>query len=288
MPNKPGPAYRESPWPLLRNALVSYLDSSRPHLVQGVVEMDVTEALEAIWRIQHELQLAVSFHAFLVHSLVQAAMHHPAVVTYRRGNKLLTFEDIDVLNPIEKRLANGLRIPIAYILRAAQQKTLADINWELRGAIRADDLPQEESVCLRRRFGRMPAPGRKFLSWRTKKDPFLLKKLYGTTLLTNVRMHGFVNGGAAWGPTVHTFSMGAGTVTDRLRLNERGEVVKRKVLTLSASADHDIIDGMVAARFIAQMTQLVESAAGLDEEFVEETRGFIGETHGRAREAVHA
>jgi pyruvate/2-oxoglutarate dehydrogenase complex dihydrolipoamide acyltransferase (E2) component len=216
-------------------------------------------------------------------------MQHPTVVTYRRGNKLITFEDIDVLTPIEKKLANGVRIPVAYVVRGAQQKTLAQINWELRSAIRADDLAGEEAIKLRRKFAHMPAFVRNLVSWRTKTDPFLLKKLHGTVLLTNVQTHGFPNAAAVWGPTVHTLSMGAGTITDRVKLNERGEPVNRKVLMLSGSADHDIIDGMMATRFVQQMTQLVESAAGLDDEFLAETRNLLAsEAGGRAKVAVHA
>jgi pyruvate/2-oxoglutarate dehydrogenase complex dihydrolipoamide acyltransferase (E2) component len=282
------PAYRETQWPVVRNALVSYLNSSRPHVVHGLIEIDVTNALDAIRRIQKELRIAVSFHAFLLHSLVQAAVHHPTVLTYRRGNKLITFEDIDVLTPIDKRLANGVRIPVAYIVRGAQQKRLAQINWELRSAIRAGDLAGEEAIKLRRKFARMPALVRNLVSWRTRNDPFLLKKLHGTVLLTNVQTHGLPNAAAVWGPSVHTLSMGAGTITDRLKLNERGEPVSRKVLMLSGSADHDIIDGAVATRFILHMTQLLESAAGLDDEFIAETGNLLArESNGRTQVAIH-
>ncbi|HUA59121.1 MAG TPA: 2-oxo acid dehydrogenase subunit E2 [Verrucomicrobiae bacterium] len=284
-----GPAFRESQWPLLRNALLSYLDSSRSHVVHGMIEMDVTEALQAIRRIERELRIAVSFHAFLLHSLVQAAMRHPTVVTYRRGNKLLTFEDIDVLTPIEKRLPHGVRIPVAHIVRAAQQKSLAQINWELRSAIRAGDLAGEEAIRLRRRFARMPAFIRGLVSWRVKRDPFLLKKLHGTVLLTNVQSRGLANACSVLGLTVHTLSLGAGSITDRVKLDQRGVPVNRRILMLSGSADHDIVDGMVASRFIAQMTRLVESAAGLDSGFVAETRLLQRqESHGNVQTPVYA
>jgi len=284
-----GPVFRESEWPVLRNALLSYLDSSRAHAVHGMIEMDVTDALDAIRRIRKELRLAVSFHAFLLHSLVQSAMQHPSVVTYRRGNKLITFEDIDVLTPIEKRLPHGVRIPVAHIVRGAQQKSLAQINWELRTAVRAGDLAGEEAIRLRRKFARLPAFLRSLISWRVKRDPFLLKRLHGTVLLTNVQTHGLTNAAAVLGLTVHTLSLGAGTITDRVKLDERGVPVNRKILMLSGSADHDIVDGMMASRFIAQMTRLVESAAGLDDEFIAETRRLkCEEENGNIPAAVHA
>ena len=39
------PAHTEKPWPVIRNALVSLLDQSRPHAIYGLGEADVTDAL---------------------------------------------------------------------------------------------------------------------------------------------------------------------------------------------------------------------------------------------------
>jgi len=246
--------------------------------------MDVTEALESLHAVRREARVAVSFHAFMVHCLVQALKEHPAMLQFRKGNKLIRFEDIDVLTPIEKRFAGGVRVPVAYVVRAAQKKNLAQINWELRSAVRAEDLAGEESIRLRRRFGAMPAVVRKFWTWRTRVDPVLFKKLHGTVLLTNIQTHGFDNAAAAFGPTVHTLSIGVGTITDRVKLNGRNEVENRRVLMLSGIADHEIVDGMTGTRFIALLTKLVESGAGLDDSFVAETRGLAaaGSARGNA------
>ena len=272
MANQRAPAFQESPWPILRNALVSYLDTKRTHPVSGFVELDVTDALEALHQAQRRLRIAVSFHAFMIYCLAQALMEHPTMLQFRKGKKLIRFEDIDVMTPIEKKLAGGVRIPVAYIVRAAQKKSLADVNWELRSAIRAEDLPNDEAIRLRRRFAAMPSLVRKFLTWRARTDPFLFKKLHGTVLLTNVQTHGFQNSAAVLGPTVHTLSMGVGSMTNRLKLNERNEVVNRKMLMLSGTADHEIVDGMIATRFIARLTKLVESGAGVNGDFVAEMR----------------
>jgi pyruvate/2-oxoglutarate dehydrogenase complex dihydrolipoamide acyltransferase (E2) component len=272
MANQPAPAFEEAPWPVLRNALVSYLDTKRTHAINGFVEVDVTDALEALRAVQRQVRVAVSFHSFMVYCLTQALIEHPTMLQFRKGNTLIRFEDIDVLTPIEKKFAGGMRIPVAYIVRAAQKKSLAQINWELRSAIRAENLAGEEAIRLRRKFGAMPSLARKFLTWRTRVDPVLFKKLHGTVLLTNVQTHGFGNAAAVFGPTVHTLSIGVGTTTDRLKLNDRNEVVNRKTLMLSGTVDHEIVDGMVATRFIVRMTKLVESGAGLDDSFVAETR----------------
>ena len=116
---------------MIRNALVSLLDQSRPHAIYGLGEVDVTDGRwPAIRRIEKELRAAVSFHAFILYCMTRAIGRHPVARTYRRGKKLITFEDIDVLTPLDKRLPSGVRIPVGHIVRSAQTKSLAAINWE--------------------------------------------------------------------------------------------------------------------------------------------------------------
>jgi pyruvate/2-oxoglutarate dehydrogenase complex dihydrolipoamide acyltransferase (E2) component len=266
------PAYQERPWPFLRNALVSYMNTKRPNGVQGFLEMDVTEALIAISRATKALRMAVSFHAYMLYCMVQALKLHPTVISYRFGNKLISFDDIDVLTPVEKKLPNGGRIPTGYIVRGAQDKSLAMINWELRQAVRAEDIASEEQIKMRRRFARWPVFLRNYITWKSRRDPFFFKRLHGTVILTNVQPSGFSNGGTVFGPTVHTFSLAVGTITNRLVMNDQNAIVKRKILIVGGSADHDIVDGMVAARFVAQMARFVEEATALGESFLEESR----------------
>jgi pyruvate/2-oxoglutarate dehydrogenase complex dihydrolipoamide acyltransferase (E2) component len=275
--NFPGekPAHTEKPWPVIRNALVSLLDQSRPHTIYGLGEADVTAALAAIRGLEKELRIAVSLHALLLYCLAQAAREHPVARTYRRGRKLITFEDIDVLTPIDKRLPSGVRIPVGHIVRAAQSKSLAAINWELRQAVKAADLDHDPAVRMRRRFARLPAPVRRFLSRRVMRDPFLLKRIHGTTGITSIQSHGFDNPLLTLPPAIHTLSFSVGNLCERLGLAEDGTVVKRKVICLTGAADHDVMDGMQLTRFSYRYVNLIESAAGLDETFARETRRLL-------------
>jgi pyruvate/2-oxoglutarate dehydrogenase complex dihydrolipoamide acyltransferase (E2) component len=279
MKEKSNSACTETPWPVLRNAVVSYMNTQRPNSVQGFLEMDVTDALAAISRAGKTLRIAVSFHAYMLYCMVQALKLHPSMISYRAGNKLIVFDDIDVLTPVEKKLANGVRIPTGYIVRGAQKKSLAQINWELREAVRAGDIAGEEAVTMRRRFARWPAFLRNLVSWRARRDPFFFKRLHGTVILTNVQVRGFANSATVFGPTVHTLSLAVGTITDRLAMDEQGAISRRKIVVVGGAADHDIIDGMVGARFVAEMTRFVESATAIDAAFLEEARQLITRDH---------
>jgi pyruvate/2-oxoglutarate dehydrogenase complex dihydrolipoamide acyltransferase (E2) component len=285
------PIAQESPWPEIRNALLTFFWQSRPHVIHGSTEIDVTDTLASIRRIERELRIAVSFHAFVVYCVVQAAMQHPVMHTYRYGKKLLTFEDIDLLSPIDKRLPSGVRIPVGHIIRSAQSKSLAQINWEIRQAVRAEDLAEDAAVQARRKLARYPSWVRRILAWQTKRNPYWLKRISGTMLVTNVQSHSASNPIFAFSRTVHTTSLAIGNITRRLQLDAQGKVVSRKILCLAGAADHDIVDGMGIARFAHLLTRLLETGAGLDEAFLQETRALVSmnkESHEQRSVSVHS
>ena len=232
----------------------------------------MTDALAAIRRLERELRIAVSLHAFILYCFVQAAREHPVAQTYRHKKKLITFEDIDLLTPIDKRLPNGVRIPVGHIVRAAQNKTLAQINWELRQAVKAPDLADDPAVKMRRRFAAMPALVRRWIAWRTTRNPFLLKRIHGTSGITSIQSHGFTVPLFTVPPAIHTLSFSVGNLCERLAMADDGTISRRKVICLTGAADHDVMDGMVLTRFSYRFTQLLQTAAGLDESFAGETR----------------
>ncbi len=265
------PAHRVTPWPTMRNAVVSVLRQQRPHTVYGFGEADVTEALIAIRRLQRELRVAVSFHAFVIHCLARAAAEHPAILTFRAGSRLITFGDADVATVIDKRFPGGVRVPAVYTVRAAQTKSLAAINWELREGIRSDQ-GEVESVRLRRFVTRLPAFLRDLIGRRMMRDPFLLKRFHGTIGLTNIQSGGFDRPFFGLPPNLYTYTLAIGSIAERVVLDKQGHPEARKVVCLAAGADHEVIDGMPLSRFAYRLTQLLESAAGLDDDFAAETR----------------
>ncbi|HUB90146.1 MAG TPA: 2-oxo acid dehydrogenase subunit E2, partial [Dyella sp.] len=275
--------------PEIRDALLMFFWQGRAHVIHGTTEVDVTDSLAAIRRIEKELRIGISFHAFVVYCIVQAAMQHPVMHTYRHGRKLLTFEDIDLLSPMDKRLPGGVRIPVAHIIRGAQNKTLAEINWEIRQAVRAPDLDGDAAVQARRKLGRLPYILRRLAAWRCKRNPYLFKQVNGTMLVTNVRSQVGTNPVFAVAGTAHTTSLAIGNITPRLQLSSEGRVVSRKMLCLSGAADHDIVDGMGIAGFSHLLGRLLETGAGLDKAFVEQTRDLINkESHERSSVPVTA
>src|SRR5690606_23167809 len=152
-----------------------------------------------------------------------------------------TFADADVATTIEKRFG-GVRLPGVHTVRRAQEKSLAEINRELRRAAREDQSGAPE-VRMRRRTAGLPAPVRRLLGWRMGRDPFLLRRYHGTIALTSLQTPGFHNTLFALPINVCTLTLALGTVSKRVALDAEGRPVERRVLSMAAGADHLVMDG---------------------------------------------
>jgi pyruvate/2-oxoglutarate dehydrogenase complex dihydrolipoamide acyltransferase (E2) component len=262
------------PWPPVRNAVVSLLRQHRPHTFWGFGEADVTDALAAIREHARALRVAVSFHAFVLTCLARAAAEHPAVLTYRHGSRLLTFGDADVGTVIDRRLPDGVRLPVGCILRGAQAKSAAATNWALRRAIRGDGLDDEALRALRR-VARLPAPLRRFVSWRIARDPRVLQRYHGNIGLTNLHHPALKTVFHALPPNIYTLTLAVGSIVSRVAPDEGGRPRRRRFVCLAAGADHAVVDGMALSAFAARLVQLLEAGEGLGPQFAEETRRLM-------------
>lgn len=262
--------YSARPWPTLRNAVETVLQLHRPYTSWGMCEADVTEVIAAIRRLQRQLKCGISFHAYIIYCLAQAAKQHPGVLCFRFKKQLITFDDADISTLIDKRFAGGIRMPAVYTVRQAQNKTLAEINFELREAMRTDQ-SQVEAVRLRQGLTRAPTFIRRLMAWKMARNPFLLRKFHGTLGLTSLQAQGFNRPLFAIAPNIFTLTLAVGTITERVGKNAAGLYESRKILCMTAGADHMVIDGAPLARFAQCLIELIESAAGLDEQFVEQS-----------------
>ena len=268
----PRTGFIEKPWPPLRNAVLAVLEQSRPHPCWGLLEIDVTETLARITECQSTLRLAVSFHTVVLHALAKAAAANPGILTYRHKRHLVTFNQVDVCTTIDRHI-QGVRIPAIYCVRAAHQKSLAEINWELRAAIRQRE-PIDPAVPIRRRVAAFPTFIRRAFNAIVRRNPHWIRRLYGTIALTSLRTPGLST--PFWGlpPTLCTLTAAVGTIVNRVGLDPAGHPVPRKSLCMSGTADHAVVDGMALARFTADFVRILEGGSSLDDRFLAETRSL--------------
>src|SRR5688572_12968766 len=123
------PSFKEVPWPPIRELIVDFLtigDAFRS--AHGMMELDVSRPLALIEQYKAQLPEGVSFTAYLVYCLARAVDQHKMLHAYRKGRKkLVIFDEVDVNTLLEKRKPDGTMVPVAYIVRSANQKSFAQI-----------------------------------------------------------------------------------------------------------------------------------------------------------------
>jgi pyruvate/2-oxoglutarate dehydrogenase complex dihydrolipoamide acyltransferase (E2) component len=233
----------------------------------GLVEVDVTEARRLIREHEERTGEKISFTAFIVGCVGKAVAADRSVHAYRnwRG-QLVIFDDVDVGTMIERK-RNGRRFPLGYVIRAADKKSVYDIHREIR-AVQNNQVadPGMRTLSL---ASSLPAFVRRLYIRYALGRPYLLKQFMGTVIVTSV---GMFAGHSGWGLTTPTNSLSLviggigrrpGVIADPNGLGD--QVAIREYLCMTIAFNHEVIDGAPAARFTECFVDLVESAYGLSD-----------------------
>lgn len=260
------PGFRLVPFPRLQRQLIDWLSLAEgQHAMHALLQIDVTDARQAIRRHRSRTGEPLSLTAFVVGCFARAVGEDPSVQAVRAGrSRLVLFDDVDVAVAIEHDL-EGAKIPVPHVIRAANRKTASQITREIR-ATQAEAAPYAAAVRWLPAWLLVPGPVRRFVWARFLADPRRRRRLTGTTFVTAVGMFG---GGIGWGlPSTINYPIGLtlGSVARQPGVvsAEGGERVEiREFLAVTVSMDHDVIDGAPAARFLARLRELIEGCDGL-------------------------
>ncbi len=239
----------------------------RKKSVHAILEIDVTVARKKIKNIKEKTGKKISFTGFVIKCISESMKKHKSLNSYKQGrNKIVQFEDVDVAVPVERESKTEVR-PRVYIIRKANEKTVYDITREIRNA-------QKEGIELKTQV-----LGKKLTKFESfvLKSPTFLKKLFvcfvrrkgifkkkhmGTTAVTAIGMKGKFNG---WivplGGTASTIFVVGGIIKKPKVIDDK--IKPREVLHLTMTVDHDLIDGGPLARFVDNLTELMEKGFGL-------------------------
>jgi pyruvate/2-oxoglutarate dehydrogenase complex dihydrolipoamide acyltransferase (E2) component len=262
MANKLRSGYTVVPFPKMRRFS---LDAGRlgrqKHVVHGLLEMDVTEARQAIREHKARTGESLSFTAFVITCLARAVDMNKEVQAQRNWrNQLIIFDDVDINTMIEVEM-DDRKVPMPHIVKAANRKTFWEIHEEIR-ATQAKPASTTESRFMRS-FLLLPWPVRRLFYWVVTRNPRLAREYTSSVLVTAVGMFGK---GGGWGIPMSSFPLTVtlGGVADKPGVVE-GRIQVREFLDVTLSFDHDIIDGAPAARFTQHFRELVERGYGLSE-----------------------
>lgn len=262
--NQPG--YAIKPFSKARQLVAESLRvAEHKHIIQGLLELDVTAARQFIRQYEARTGDQLSFTAFIIACLGKAVSEDKIVQAYRLGNrKLIVFDDVDVYTSVERTTTEGEQVVKPHVFRAADKKTYWAINLEMQEVqARPADKVMSRQMQVVSDIG-MALPGflRRFFTRIVFSDPRRWRQLGGTVGVTAVGMFGE---GSGWGIPVAsplTLLLTVGSIAEKPGIVD-GHIEPREYLSLTMSFDHDIIDGAPAARFASRLKQLIECGYGL-------------------------
>ncbi len=185
-------------------------------------------ALSAHRRALHEAGTRVSVNDLIVRASALALVKHPEVNAQFSGEEILQYAHADIA--IAVATPGGLMTPI---VRGADGKSVAEIareSAELARRAREGALKREEIAG-------------------------------GTFTVSNLGMYGLDSFDAIINPP-QVAILAVGALAERAVV-DGGAVVAAQVMKLTLSADHRVVDGAVAAQFLATLAELLEKPAQL-------------------------
>jgi len=226
--------------------------------IHSLCETDITVPRRILREHFERTGEKLSFTAYIVYCLAQVVKEHSHLNTFRRGNRLITLDDVTVSVLVEREISGEL-VPEPLAIEAAQRLTYREINEMIRSAKARTDAS---------------LGGFSGMTWIRHIPAFLLKtfvrfadrnirmaKRYGKVAVTAVGMFSrepvwFIPHGSG------TVLITVGSIEKRIVFTD-GKTEEREFLCLTGSFDHDIVDGAPAARFMNQFLETVKSGMGL-------------------------
>jgi pyruvate/2-oxoglutarate dehydrogenase complex dihydrolipoamide acyltransferase (E2) component len=233
---------------------------ARRNAMHGFFEVDVTIARQRLREHGERTGERLSFTAFLVACLARAVDENPGVQAFRRGRRLIVFDQVDVATLVEVE-AEGARVPIPHVVRDAGSKTLGAIHREIR-AVQKDGTLLTKARGQIRPMRWVPKPLRWLLWQALARSPRARKHYGGTVVVTSVGTSG---AGRGWGVglVAYPVTLTVGGISSQPVVRD-GEIDDREHLCLTISLDHEVIDGAPAVRFGRRLRQLIEQGYGLE------------------------
>lgn len=259
--------YKEETFPLSRISTIDVGAASlKKHHIKALIELDVTEPRKLIkQRKQFE---KISFNSWLIKCISNVVEEFKLIHGIKKGKrKVVIFDDIDISIVIEREV-DGTKVPLPYVIRKTNQKSISDIYTEIKNGQR-QPIKGEQDYVLGENRVRVSAkfyyylPGfMRGMIWKFMiNNPLMTKKNMGTVMITTIGMMGKINGWVI--PfSVHPLCFGIGSIIKKPGVvNDKIEI--RDFLYMTVLVDHDIIDGAPAVRALTKLTKLVETGYGL-------------------------
>ncbi len=172
----------------------------------------------------------ITVTALLVKIVAWALERNPYINASLIDGKIHLWQDINI--GVATAIPDGLIVPV---IRQVGQKSIREIALAL------------QDLSLRAREGRLA----------------LSDVQQGTFTISNLGMFGIRQFRAVINPPESAILAVGAVVRKPVVINDKDEVAVRPILAITISADHRVIDGVVAARFLSDLVQGIESPESL-------------------------
>ncbi len=230
-PNGPSmPQYGEFPLSQIRKTIARRLVESKfsaPHFYL-TIKINMDKTAEARKLINEQSGLKISINDFVIKGCAVALRVHPAINSSWLGDKIRVNKDINI--GVAVAVDEGLLVPVLY---GADQLGLDEMNQQI--GVLADKARQK------------------------KLQP---QEMQGNTFtVSNLGMFGIEEFTAIINPPDSAI-MAVGTISDELSL-EDGKVSSSKMMKVTLSCDHRVVDGATGAKFLQTFKQLLENPVAM-------------------------
>lgn len=227
MPTKPAGNYVEEPLSPMRKAIGSRLQASKTFIPHFYLQVEVDAS--AMMQTREQLKsggVKVTFNDFIVRACAIALKEFPVINSgFNSENQtIIRFETIDIA--IAVTIDAGLITPI---VRHADHKNISQLSQEVR------------ELATRAKEGKL--------------DPEEYRG--GSFTISNLGMFGIHDFQAVINPPQAAI-LAVGGILDK-PVVKNGSVVPGKILPLSLSADHRVIDGADSAQFMRRVQEILEN-----------------------------
>ncbi len=253
--------YEEVPFPKVRQPLIDCISQAKhTNIIHFLLEVDVTETRRWQREFGEKIGEPLSFTSFLTYCLARAVDENKLLQAYRKGSKLIVYDQVDISIIMEREIGDE-KVPIfPHVVKSANRKSLTEIHKEIREA-QGEDKNSSQMTTRFNQYYYIPGFIRA-LYWRWQlNSPAYRNKVTGTVAISSIGMFG---NGTGWGIPIPAYNLGitVGSIATKPGVIN-GQVTPREYLHLTASFNHDTIDGAPAARFTQRLKDLIESGYGL-------------------------
>ena len=243
---------------LRRAVIASASITKQKNTIHSMTEVDITIPRNLIKEYEKNTGLRISFTGYITSCFIKAISLFPEMNSFISGNKMVRLKNITVSILVERNIDNE-NVPEPMVIENAEKLTCLDITKKIRSA-----QGNTES-----KLGSLTG-----FSWFSSIPGFLLKSFvkmadrnikmgvkYGKLAITAAGMFSkeplwFIPHGSA------TVLLTIGSIIHRV-IETDGNYEKHEHLCLTASFDHDIIDGAPAARFMNELVKEIKSGDAL-------------------------